>query len=196
VPTFAPDNPLSLIDIKQRVKASILVVTLIAVALPELSTNLLKVFADVAASPVHKSTPQPGTDQSTPIIQSTAGVEALPPAAKDVPNREIGAASEPASWTQTQNSAPSSEALFRQFRAWAAEAPSKAAQALVKPDAPPLVVENAPAPARPTQKHRRAESNARHEPGANVRHQKARVHARPVQNARAQDQYLHLRFSN
>jgi hypothetical protein len=208
VPTkdgFTSDNSLSLIDEKQRVKASILVVTVIAVAIPQLSGNLLKVFADVAASPAHKSTPQPGTDQSTPIIQSaviqsTADAEALPPTAKDAATREIGAASEPASQTQMENSAPSSEALFRQFQAWAAE---QAARALVKPvqDAPALVVENAPAPARPMQKQRRAqsESNARHvqEPGANVRHQNARVQARPVQDARTQDQsLLHLRFSD
>jgi len=181
VPTkddFTPDNPLSLNDKKQRVKASILLVTVIAVATSQLSGNLLKVFADVAASPVHKSTSQPGTDLSAPIIQSaviqsTADAGALPPHVKDAPIREIGAASEPASQTQTENSAPSSEALFRQFQAWAAE---QAARVLIKPvqDARALVVENAPTPARPTQKHRRVRSESN----------------------RAQDQYVHLRFSD
>jgi len=174
VPTkdgFTPDNPLSLNDKKQRVKASILLVTVIAVATPQLSGNLLIVFADVAASPVYKSTSHPGTDLSTPIIQSTANAEALPPIVKDAPIREVAAASEPASQTQTENSAPSSEALFRQFQAWAAE---QAARALVNPvrDARALIVENTSA--RPTQRHRRARSESN----------------------RAQDQYVHLRFSD
>jgi hypothetical protein len=150
------------------------------------------------ASLVDKSAPQPGTDQPTPtiqsaVIQSTDVAVALPPTAKDALTREISAP-EPASQTQKENSEPSSEALFREFQAWSAE--QKDAHALAKPvqDAPARVVENAPAPVRPTQKHRTARSvhNAqakiRHvrEHRANVQH--PRVQARPVQDARGETQ--------
>jgi hypothetical protein len=176
-------------------------------AQPSPSSPQMVAAEPVPPTPSAQTAPQElGPTQSTPIIQSaviqsTADAEAWPPTAKDAATREIGAASEPASQTQTENSAPSSEALFRQFEAWTAE--QAAPGALVKPvqDAPALVVENAPAPARPMQKQRRvrSESNARHvqAPGANVRHQNARVQARPVQDARTQDQsLLRLRFSD
>jgi hypothetical protein len=184
-------------------KASILVATATAIGIAILSVgNPVTLFADVTASLVDTSALQPGTDQSTPTIQSTADAQALAPIAKDAPTRdEIAAASEPAGQSQTENenSEPSSEALYRQFQAWAAE---EGTQAQVKPvqpvqDAPAQVVENAPAPVRPMQKRRRARSgqNARAEirhvqrPQAKVqREQNARVQVRPVQDARAQDQ--------
>lgn len=137
----------------------------IAICIAILS-NQVALFADVTASLVDKSAPQPGTDQSTPITQSaaigsTADAEALPATAKDAPNREVST-SEPASQTVTENK----EALFRQFQAWAAE---QDARALAKPahDTPAPVAGNSPALVRPMQKQRRA---------------------RPVQDARAQNQ--------
>ena len=171
-----PDHPLFLADepeqqgigkawdtavISSRVlKASILVATATAIGIAVLSVgNPVALFADVTASLVDKSALQPGTDQSTPTIQSTADAQALPPTAKDAPIRdEIAAAPESAGQSQTENSEPSSEALFRQFQAWAAE---KDAQAQVGPvqsvqDAPAQVVQNARAPLRPMQKHRHA----------------------------------------
>jgi hypothetical protein len=143
---------------------SILAAAAIAICIAILS-NQVTLFANVTTSLVDKSAPQPGTDLSTPIIQSavfrsTVGVEALPTTAKDAPTHEIST-SEPASRTETENK----EALFRQFQAWAAE---QDARALARPaqDTPALVAENPPAPVRPMQKQRRA--------------------ARPVKDTRAQ----------
>jgi len=94
---------------------SILVATATAIGVTILSMgNPLALFAEVKSA-------QPGADQSTPIIltsaiQSPAAPEALSP------THEIAAASVRASQTQTEKSEPSSsEALFRQFQAWAAE---------------------------------------------------------------------------
>jgi hypothetical protein len=211
---FNPDHPLFLADepeqqgigkawdrvavISSRVlKASILVATATAIGIAILSMgNPGTLVAYVTASLVDKSALQPGTDQSTPTIQSTADAQALPPTAKDAPTRdEIAAASESAS--QTENSEPSSEALFRQFQSWAAE---KDAQAQVGPvqsvqDAPAQVVQNARAPLRPMQKHRhvrpvhsaRAEIRPVQPPRKKVRReQNARVQVPPAQDARAQ----------
>jgi hypothetical protein len=200
-------------------KASILVATATAIGIAILSVgNPVTLFADVTASLVDKSALQPATDQSTPTIQSTADAQALPPTAKDAPTRdEIAAASESAGQSQTESSEPSSEALFRQFQAWAAE---KDAQAQVGPvesvqDAPAQVVQNAPAqvaenaPAhvaenaraalRPMQKHRhvrpvhsaRAEIRPVQNPRKKVRReQNAPVQVPPAQDARAQDQSM------
>jgi len=145
---------------------SILVATATAIGVTILSVgNPLALFAEV------KSAPQPGADQPTPIIltsaiQSPADPEALSP------THEIAAASVRASQTQTENSEPSSsEALFRQFQAWAAE---QGARAKLGRDA---------------QKHRsaaRAEIQNTQEPRARIQQQNARVQARPVQDARAE----------
>ena len=142
---------------------SILVATATAIGVTILLVgNPLALFAEV------KSAPQPGADQPTPIIltsaiQSPADPEALSP------THEIAVR---ASQTQTENSEPSSsEALFRQFQAWAAE---QGAGAKLGRDA---------------QKHRsaaRAEIQNTQEPRAGVRQQNARVQARPVQDARAE----------
>ncbi len=190
-------------------KASILVATATAIGIAILSVgNPVTLFADLTASLVDKSALQPGTDQSTPTIQSTADAQALPLTAKDAPTRdEIAAASELAAQSQTENSEPSSEALFREFQAWAAE---KDAQAQVGPvqsvqDAPAQVAENAPAQVaenaraalRPMQKHRhvrpvqsaRAELRPVQNPRKKVRReQNVRVLVPPAQDARAQDQ--------
>jgi hypothetical protein len=126
--------------------------------------NPLALFAEVKSA-------QPGADQSTPIIltsaiQSPAAPEALSP------TREIAAASVRASQTQTEKSEPSSsEALFRQFQAWAAE---QGARAKLGRDA---------------QKHRsaaRAEIQNTLEPRARIQQQNARVQARPVPDTRAE----------
>jgi hypothetical protein len=176
--------------------ASLLVAAATATGIAILSDQVT-LFAGVTASPVDTSAPQPGTDQPTPtiqsaVIQSTDVVEALPPTAENAPTREIRA-TETAGQTQKENDEASSEALFREFQAWAAK---QDAHALAKPvrNDPPPVVENDPAPVRPMQKPRRARTirNAR----AEIRHvqehraivQYRRVQARPVQDARAQTQ--------
>jgi hypothetical protein len=157
-------------------------------------------FADVAASLVDKSAPQPDTDQSTPTIQSTTDAQALPPTAKDAPTRdEIVAAPESAGQSQMEDSDPSSEVLFRQFQAWAAEkdAQAKVGQVQSVQDAPAQVAENARVALRPMRKHRhvlsvhsaRAEIRPVQNPRRKVRpEQNARVQDPPAQDARGQDQ--------
>src|SRR5215471_17630777 len=74
-------------------KASILGATATAIFVAILWVgNPATLFADFTASLVDKSALQPGTDQSTPTIQSTADAEALPPTAKDTPTRDEMAA--------------------------------------------------------------------------------------------------------
>ena len=175
--------------------ASILVATATAAGISSLSVgNPVMLFADATASLAATSAPQPGTDQSTPIIvvQSNADAGALPPTAKDVPTREIKAP-EPASQTQEIDEA-SSEALFRKFQAWNAE---QDARDLAKPvqDDPALAAKNASASVRPMQKHQRARTirNAQaeihaQERRANVRRQNERGQARPLLYAREQAQ--------
>ena len=159
---FDPDHPLPLflsVDepeqedigkawdravISSRVlKASIVVATATAIGIAVLAVgDPVALFADGTASLVDN---QPDTDQSTPTIQFTADAQALPPIAKDAPTRdEIAAASEPAGQSQTENSEPSSKALFRQYQAWAAEEDTRAQAKPVPPvqDAPTQVVQD------------------------------------------------------
>jgi hypothetical protein len=109
-------------------RASILVATATAISIGILSLgNPVMFFADITASMVDKSALQPGTDQSTPTIQSTADAQALPPTAENTPTGdEITAGSEPAGQIQTEKSEPPSEALLTKLPTWAAE---KGAQA-------------------------------------------------------------------
>src|SRR5215831_7625425 len=83
----------------------------------------------------------------------------------DAPTRdEIAAASESAGQSQTENSEPPSETLFRRFQAWAVEKDAQAQVGPAQPDqdvpaqvvqnAPPQVAESALAPHRPMQMHR------------------------------------------
>ena len=218
---FTPDHPLPLFlsepeqpdigkawdraVISSRIlKTSILVVTATAIGIAILWVgNPVALFANVTASLVDTSALQPGTGQSTPTIQSTAGTQDLPPtaAARD----EIATAFEPANQSQTEIRQPSAEVLFEQFQAWAAEEGARAQVGPVQPVQDPRVVQVVPAQVvqdarpevRPMKKHRhvRPEQNARAEirpernPRAKVRReQNARVQVPPVQNARAQDQ--------
>jgi hypothetical protein len=178
-------------------RASILVATATTIGIAILSLGNSAMFVtDITASTVDKSALQPGTDQSTPTIQSTADTETLPPTAENAPTGdEIAAASEPAGQIQTENSEPPSEALFRKLPAWAEEN----AQPQVGPvqsvqDAPAQVAENARASLRPMQGHRlvRSVHNARAEirPVQNPRirrEQNARIQVPRARDARAQD---------
>ena len=149
------------------------------------------------------------SSQSTPTIQSVVDAPALipsatdaqvldaqvlPPTTKDAPARDEIAASEPAGKDRTENSELATEALFRQFQAWAAEREAKAREP-VQPvqDAPAqLVQQNDPAPAaenvrvpnRLVQKRRQVRSvhNAR----AEIRTQHLRKQVRRVERARAE----------
>jgi hypothetical protein len=180
--------------------------------------------AAVTASLVGNSEPQPGSDQPDSTIQSTADApasiqptadapalsqptagapvlsqptadaQALPPAANDAPPRDEIAVSGPAGKDQAETSQPSSEVLFRQFQAWAAE---QDAQANVRPaqpvqDAPTHVAQNAPAqvaenasvPHRLMQKHRHVLPV--HSEPAEMHTQNFRKKVRRVQSARVE----------
>jgi hypothetical protein len=190
-------------------KASILMATAAAVGIAALSIgNPVGLFTEVTASLIDNSGLKPGTDPSTPTVQSTADeAQALPPTAKDAPTRNEIAAAEPVGQDQTEKTEPPStektepppDALFRQFQAWAAEkdaqahaepaqpvqdAPAQAAQNAPAQNAPAQVAENARAPLRLAQKRRHVQpvSNAR----AEMRAQNYRKRVRRDQDARAQ----------
>ena len=179
--------------------AGILVATATAIGVSIVSArNPVTLFADVTAS-IDSSAPQPGTDESMPAIQSavtqsTADADA-PRTAKDAPTTDEISASEPTSQTQAENT-QTSEALFREFRAWNAKQDARDSAKLVQDDPAP-VAENALASVGPMHTHRRARTvrNARadiirhvQKRGANIRPQNERAQARPVQDARAQTQ--------
>jgi hypothetical protein len=129
-------------------KTSILVVTATAIGIAVLSVgNPVVLFANVSASLFDTSALQPGTGQSTPTIQSTAGTQDLPPTARDEPpvhpganpesappsdggktavpdattRTEIAPGFEPADQSQTEVRQTLADALFKEFQAWAAE---------------------------------------------------------------------------
>ncbi|WP_057861582.1 hypothetical protein [Bradyrhizobium lablabi] len=204
-------------------KASIWVAAATAIAIAVLSVgnpvtlfeDVTASFADVTASLIDKSTLKPDTDQSTPTIQATADAQALPPTAakEDAPGRvEIAAAAEPAGQSQTEtgqsrteNSEPVTEALFKQFQAWADERDAQAQALQPAQDVPTELVQNSlaqvtdnpRAASRPVQKRRsaravhnaRAEIRAVHNSRKKLRRERsARVQEPPVQDARAQQQ--------
>jgi hypothetical protein len=161
-------------------KTSILVVVAAAIVFAILSVgNPLVLFVNATASRFATSAPQDGTGQSVPIVQSTAGAQALPPTASEAPTgNEIAAAFKTAYDSQTEIRQPPAEALLNQFQAWAAEEDARAQDRPVQPvqDAQAQVVQN-PRPVRPVQNARRAEVRP-------VKNARAKV--RREQNARAQ----------
>jgi hypothetical protein len=158
-------------------KTSVLVATAAAIVFAILSVgNPLVLFVNATASRFATSAPQDGTGQSMPIVQSTAGAQALPPTAAT--GNEIAAAFKAAYDSQTEIRQPPAEALLNQFRAWAAEEDLRAPDRPVQPvqDTEAQVVQK-PRPVQPVQNARRAE----------VRPMKnARAKVRREQNARAQ----------
>src|SRR5262245_6826817 len=194
-------------------KASVLIAAVTATGIAVVSVgDPVTLYADVTAALVGNSGLQPDTDQPMPkiqsfvdapaLVQSTADPQALPPIAKDVPSRDQIAVSEPAGKDETETSMSTSEALFRQFQAWAAE---QDAQANARPpvqDAPTEVVkkiagtENAPVPHRHIQKRRhvlpvhnaRAETRTENIRNKVRRASSARVERPPMEDARIQGQ--------
>ncbi|WP_426531793.1 hypothetical protein [Bradyrhizobium sp. McL0615] len=173
-----------------------------------LLANVTASIADVRASLAHKPALQPDTYQAMPTtIQTSASVQALPTAAKEVLAREENAtSSEPTGQNPTENG----EGLFRQFQAWAAEKEEQAqvgpvpsvqvvqnAPALVAQNVPAQIAEDTRASLKPKQKHQhvRAPRNAQaemrpvHNPRMRVRReQKSRVQDPAPQGARAPEQ--------
>ena len=180
-------------------KTSILAVTATAIGVAVISVgNPVMLLANVKASLFDASALRPGTGQSAPTIQSTAGTQDLLPTARDeapinpganpesappsdgiatdTPTRnEIAAAFEPADQSRAEAGQPSADDLFKQFQAWAAQQDQRAQVSSAQPaqDASSQVVQNARQQVRPMQVHRQ------------VRHvQNARAEIRPVQNPR------------
>jgi len=162
-------------------KTSIVAVTVTAIGIAILSIgNPVALVANVTDWWVDKPALQPDAEPSTPTVQSIASTQDLPPTTTDAPPRdEIAAAVEPADQSRAevgQNQAevgqPVTEALFKQFQAWAAEEETRAQAGSAQP-APVRVVQEAPQ-VRPVKKHRRARSV-----------QNARAEIQPQRNHRA-----------
>ena len=166
-------------------KTSIVAVTVTAIGIAILSIgNPVALVANVTDWWVDKPALQPDAEPSTPTVQSIASTQDLPPTTTDAPPRdEIAAAVEPADQSRAevgQNQAevgqPVTEALFKQFQAWAAEEETRAQAGPAQPvqAAPVPAVQEAPAQVGPTKKPRRTRSV-----------QNARAEVRPQRNHRA-----------
>ena len=191
-------------------KTSIVAVTVTAIGIAILSIgNPVALVANVTDWWVDKPALQPDADPSTSTIQSVASTQDLPPTTADAPTRdEIAAAVEPADQSQAEQSQaevnqPITEALFKQFQAWAAEQETRAQVEPAQPvqAAPVKVAQDAPARVRPVKKHRRVQSvrNARAEIRSQRNHrarireeqeQDARLQVPPVADPRAQEQSM------
>jgi hypothetical protein len=187
-------------------KTGIVVVTAAAIDFAILSIgNPVALFASVTASLVDASALQPGTGQSAPTIQSTAGLQDLTPAAQQAPTRdEIAAALKAAHLSQTETGQPSAEAslkefqtwavaeetgdkitapadaLLKQFQSWAAE---EEARTQVGPVPPAEPVQDAPAQA--VQNDRAQDQNMDQPMPKHRQVRPARAEIRPVHNPRA-----------
>ena len=181
-------------------KMSIVATTVTAIGIAILSIgNPVALVANVTDWWVDKSAHQPGADPSTSTIQSIAGTQDLPPTTTDAPARdEIAAAVEPAEQSQAEISHPLTEALFKQFQAWADEQDTRVQVEPKQPVqvAPVRMVQDAPAQVRPVKKHRRVRSvqNARAEirpprhHRVRTREESAPMPIAPVPDARAPEQ--------
>jgi hypothetical protein len=116
----------------------IVTVTVIGIAVLTVQ-NPVVLFAEVTASLVDHFGIQPATDRPTSTIESFADNQALPPIAKDAPVHDEVDASKPADQNQAENSETESEALFRQFQAWAAERDSQIEPQKPVQDAPEVL---------------------------------------------------------
>jgi len=202
-------------------KASMWAVAVTAIGIAILSVgDPFAIVENLTATWVEKPAPQPVADPAAPALQSTATAQDLPATTMDAPARtEIAAAGEPAdqsqaeigqrqesgqkqaevSQSQAETGQPFTEALFKQFQAWAAEEETRG-QAGPAQAAPVRVAQDAPAQARPAKKHRRVHSvqNARaeirpqrhHRARVREEQQDAREQVPPVTDPRAQDPSL------
>jgi hypothetical protein len=170
-------------------KTSIWAVVATAIGIAILSVgDPVALVANVTATWADKPALQPDSDPSAPAIQSIAGTQDLPTTTTDAPARdEIAAAVEPADQSQTEIGQPPTEALLKEFEAWAAKQDSMAQAAPVQPAqaAPVQVAQDAPTQAKPTKTRRRARSvhNARAEIRSQRNH---RARAREEQNAQSE----------
>jgi hypothetical protein len=177
--------------------ATILTITaiLMGIAFTLSMGNPIKVFGDAKASLADDSALQPHSVPGTPTIRSTVGAHALPPTTA-APRDETATASDTADQNQRNISEPPSDALLKQFQAWAVkqDVPTQIERAQPMQNARAQDLQQAPVP--PVQEHQKGRSvrNARAEirrlHHARVRRdQNARTEVRPVPDVRAQDQY-------
>jgi hypothetical protein len=222
-PDIAPASDLAVFPLHVR-KAIILVASVTVFGIATFSVgNPKALLASLADSFGDKSASQPLADQSNSTIQTTVDVKASSSATKEQPTGGETAATAPAAEDQAKivdNTVdktidPQTEALFRQFLAWAAEkdAPSlepvqpvqddqvqpekeAAAQPAQVDDPPAKMAEDAGAALHLLPKHRRAPatSNARAEmqrqaPRKMV-HRPQRERAAPARAAVARDRVV------
>jgi hypothetical protein len=176
--------------------ATILAITaiLVGIAMALSLGNPIRVFEDAKASLTDSSTPQLQPVQPSPTIQATADARALPPAAGGA-REETDAASATAGRSQRDIGESPSDALFREFQAWATkqDVPTQIERVRPAQDARAQDLQQAAVP--PVQEHRKSRpvQNARAEirrprhPLARVR-QNAPAVVRPAPDVQAQDQ--------
>jgi len=175
-------------DIASRIlKTSILFVTAGAIVFAVLSAgNPLALFAKARASLIGTSTPQDGTGQLAPIIQSTADRQVLPPTARDAPKGdEMASPREAADQSQTDVRQQPAEDVLKQLQAWAAE---EDARAKVEPvqSVETLQSMESVRPVEPAPSAQDFRTPLAQEPGPQLRHVQRHRLIRPLQNARAE----------
>ena len=175
-------------DIASRIlKTSILFVTAGAIVFAVLSAgNPLALFAKARASLIGTSTPQDGTGQLAPIVQSTADRQVLPPTARDAPKGdEMASPREAADQSQTDVRQQPAEDVLKQLQAWAAE---EDARAKVEPvqSVETLQSMESVRPVEPAPSAQDFRTPLAQEPGPQLRHVQRHRLVRPLQNARAE----------
>ncbi len=111
-------------------RKAVLVFAVAAIVFAVVSVANVILFASVTASEVSTPAPRDGSGHSTPALQSSASAEALP---GTPPGDELLAAFKSALENKAEVHQPRAEALFNQFKAWAAE---EDAQAPARPPQP------------------------------------------------------------
>jgi len=111
-------------------RKAVLVFAAAAIVFAVVSVANVILFASVTASEVSTPAPRDGSGHSTPALQSSASAEALP---GTPPGDELLAAFKSALENKAEVHQPRAEALFNQFKAWAAE---EDAQAPARPPQP------------------------------------------------------------
>jgi cytoskeletal protein RodZ len=182
-------------------KTSILVITAAVIAFL-LVGSPVAFFANITASLVDISAFRPGTDQSTPTIQSTADAQPLLPIAKDAPpvnpsaNPEAAAPSDDTTALRppTQGSPTATDAPTRNEIAAASEPTDQSQTGNRQPSADALfkqfqawVAEQDPrAQVGPVQPAQDAPAQVLQDARPQVRHLKKHRQVQPVQNARTE----------
>lgn len=150
--------------ISSRVAKSIVSVFTAATIVVAIVTVGNPIALFVTTSQVSTSAPGDGKGQSMPALESTASAQALPPAVGE-PGRagELLAAFRTAFESKTEVDQPRADAIFNQFRAWAAaeDVPPQVRPPQPIQDAPAQVVQEARAQPLPKRRPVHTEQTAR-----------------------------------